>query len=208
MSIEGKLDYWLSGLWIQWKGMGRLKYLPFIVNYIIIPVSLYIYWKMDAKYFTDHINEQIFFFIPIMSIWWEILLLQQYVEGEGRELLWIHKQNKLLDIMVYFILYIVSLFPILKFVMDKMDDSYEVIPLLLAQCFMYTGVVYMFCLIFSSVAIAFIPIFVYTLFADNRISLMLSYDAVGSIQTPMYYMFAGVIFIMFGGTYNKFRNKK
>ena len=207
MSIEGKLDYWLSGLWIQWKGMVRLKYLPFIVNYIIIPVSLYIYWRMHVEYFTDHIKEQVFFFVPIMSVWWEILLLQQYVEGDGRELLWINNQNKLFDIIVYFILYIISLFPILKFVMEIMEDGYEVIPLLLAQCFMYTGVVYMFCLIFSSVAMAFIPIFVYTLFADNRISLMLSYNAVGSFQTPMYYMEAGIIFIILGLIYKRYHKK-
>lgn len=207
MSIENKLDYWIDRLKIQWKGMGKLKYLPLFVIYIIIPFSVWLYSRIDHEYYFDYLEEQLVFFVPLLSVWWALLLLQQYVEGEGRELLWIEKGNRLVDIIIYLFLYMLTLIPMILYIMNNMTRGLIVIPVLLLQSFMFSGCFYMLSMVCASISVGFVVVFIYALFSGNRIMSLATKIGFDGLQSTLFYLIAGIFCFIIGEMYHAFREK-
>lgn len=207
MSIENKLDYWVDRIRIQWQGMGWWKYLPFLVIYIFLPINVWIYSRIDAVYYIDYLEEQAVFFVPLMAIWWELLLLQQYIEGEGRELLWIERSSKLADCVFYLCMYFLCLGPLLIYLMNYIEEGDHILPALLSQSFLYSGCFYMVSLLTSSISMGFIIVFIYSLFSENRIAFLLDGVGFGGIQSPLVYTIAGVFLFIIGERYYRTHEK-
>ena len=116
MFAKRGLEIWFEKIRFEWKGFGRIKYLPFIVDYILLPLFVIVCTKTSVMY-----REEFYFslhgeyFIPFMSIWWIILILQEYVEGVGSEVIRIYDKNKLPELFFYFCIYLISLIPIFVF---------------------------------------------------------------------------------------------
>lgn len=204
MSIERKLKNRINRLFLQWKGIGKLMYLPFFVTYILLPLSVYAFGRISEEYDPEsYFQELSLLFIPIMSVWWSVMILQEYVEGNGHELLWLHERGKVLDVLIYFILYFVTAYPIIAYSMNIWGIELDFYLFLFSQSFFYLGVVYVLSFLAKSVVVAFIPIFAYNLYANDRISVILeSLNATGIQSTGSYFM-AGIICFILGITYHR-----
>ena len=54
---------------LQWRGMGPLKYLPFLVCYVLVPVTIYILQSAGTTYhLLDTMWNQIALIYPIMAV--------------------------------------------------------------------------------------------------------------------------------------------
>ena len=94
MFTERRLGAWFEKIRLEWRGLGKTKYLPFIVNYIVLPLFVVVcanasYMNKEDYYFAENGS----YFIPFMSVWWMILILQEYVEGIGSEVIRIYDKN-------------------------------------------------------------------------------------------------------------------
>lgn len=208
MSIENKLDYWVDRIKIQWLGMGLWKYLSFLVVYALIPFNVWIYSRIDSEYYIQYLEEQAIFFVPLIAIWWELLLLQQYIEGEGRELLWVERSSKLADCIIYLGMYFVCLLPLLVFLVNHIEKDDYIIPVLLSQSFLYVGCFYMVSLFTLSISSGFIIVFIYSLFSENRIASLLTAVGFDGFRSPLIYCIVGFLFFLVGESYYKYYEKK
>ena len=116
MFTERRLGAWFEKIRLEWRGLGKTKYLPFIVNYIVLPLFVVVcanasYMNKEDYYFAENGS----YFIPFMSVWWMILILQEYVEGIGSEVIRIYDKNKMPEMFFYFAIYILSIIPISVF---------------------------------------------------------------------------------------------
>ncbi len=204
MSFEGALKNKMTRILIQWRGMKWLRYIPFLVNYFILPGTLYAFSKFVDNYELENYFVQLsFLFIPIMSIWWIVLILHEYTEGKGSEVLWIYEKGKLTDVLIFLAMYILSLIPFMLCAMNVLMVDIALFGQMFAQSFFYAGTIYMLAFMFHSVTAAFIPVFAYNLYAYDRIYQLLEKANINSIQSSGYYLFIGIIFFGIGITYHK-----
>lgn len=203
MSFERTITNRLIRIKMQWKAMKRVKYLPFCTNYILLPVTLYLLSKQVGNDRVElYFGQLSCLFVPIMGVWWIVLLLHEYIEGNGAEILWVYERGKILDTLVFWGLYIISLLPgiLYTFTLWLIEPSFYI--QIIAQSFFYAGALYMLSFLFKSVSAAFVPIFAYNLYADNRIYGLLEKANMKFIQTSSYYFLIGGIFLCIGITYH------
>ncbi len=205
MSVEGKNQMTFLNLWLQWRGMNKVKYIPFLANYIILPLSIFIYKRVIPESYEEFVESQMFMFIPLFSVWWEMILMRSYVEGGEKELLWMYKKNIVLDIMVYFVVYLVFQFPIFWYVLNYTERGIVYLPLLLSQCFLYAGAFYGGSMAFCSITPSFVAVLAYTLYAQGRVAELLSVVKGEGVQTLVYYLIAGIVFFIFGATFRNYK---
>lgn len=204
MSIEERLNNRYMHIMLQWKAMKPIKYVPFVTNYILLPITLYLLSKQVGNDRVDlYFSQLTYLFVPIMSVWWILLILHEHIEGNGAEVLWIYEKGKLFDVLVFWGIYIISLIPgiLYSFTLWLFDFSFYL--QIISQSFFYAGAIYMLSFIFKSISTAFIPIFAYNMYADNRIFNILEKVNLKQIQSSGYYFFAGIICFGIGITYHQ-----
>lgn len=193
MSFERKIGLWKERLIIEWRAMGRTKYLPFIVNYVLTPLGLLVYKRLKEEFYLEYLEDQIVFFVPLVSVWWSLLIMQQYVEGDGREILHIRGKGMAADVAAFYGIYIISLIPIFSYVMASMPRAFIVIPVLLLKSFMFVGIFYMVSVLMGSVSYGFIIVFVLSLFMENRLGTVLRMFGLGLADSAAGYGLTGLI---------------
>lgn len=50
MFAKRGLEIWFEKIRFEWKGFGRIKYLPFIVDYILLPLFVIVCTKTSVMY--------------------------------------------------------------------------------------------------------------------------------------------------------------
>ena len=99
---------------LQWRGMGPLKYLPFLVCYVLVPVTIYILQSAGTTYhLLDTMWNQIALIYPIMAAWWTALCVEPVMGQEG-ELFGLYERNKWVDVLIYFVLYDIMIVPVCR----------------------------------------------------------------------------------------------
>ena len=107
---------------LQWRGMGPLKYLPFLVCYVLVPVTIYILQSAGTTYhLLDTMWNQIALIYPIMAAWWTALCVEPVMGQEG-ELFGLYERNKWVDVLIYFVLYDIMIVPVCLWIMNRWPD--------------------------------------------------------------------------------------
>jgi hypothetical protein len=199
MYVERKLNLWIEKLFLQWKGVGKVMYLPLLINYIILPLFCIICGKSSITY-DEHYYfiEYGFYFIPFLSVWWILMVLQEYMEGIGHEVIWIYDRHKFIDILTYFILYVIAMIPLFLWVHKYWLIDNSTIILLLSQSFLYFGITYFMIFTFHSILTAIVPIFAYTLFSDTLLSNLIDTLKIYDFRNTRGYLFIGICLLILG----------
>ena len=208
MSVEGKIDLWKERLIIEWRAMGRTKYLPFIVNYLLTPLGALVYKRLKSEFYLSYLEDQIVFFAPLVAVWWILLIMQQYVEGDGREILHISGKSRASGVIAFYMIYIISLIPIFLYILANMPRALIVIPLLFFKCFMFVGIFYMISVLMGSVSYGFIIVFVLSLFMENRLGMLLRLLGLGLADSSAGYGLTGLICMTAGISSEKLFEKR
>ena len=201
MFAEGKLKFmlWFERLYLQWRGIGKLKYVPFLVNYLILPVSIKILGSAPGQYDEPYyFFELAFYFIPFMSVWWILMIMQEYVEGMGNEVIKIYDRQKVFDIVVYFVLYVISIQPLYKYAKLYWEADDLTMQLIISQGFFYLGISYLIIILFKSIVAAVVPIFMFTLLSGLHFSNIAERMHINDFRTVGGYVVIGGICLMLG----------
>ena len=81
----------LERFWLQVKGMRTLFFVPLAGYYCLVPLGV---WAMSNKpefVLVDAISEMCYLVVPFLSTWWRYLVMREYIEGDGREVLLLGK---------------------------------------------------------------------------------------------------------------------
>lgn len=91
----------------EYRGIGITRIVPWLVEGIILPVVLFsIYLKVGGGLEFGSAAQFLFnLLLPMFSAWWNICILQQYVENEGNEMYFLYKKSKLGTILKYLCIY-------------------------------------------------------------------------------------------------------
>lgn len=188
---------------LQWRGMGPLKYLPFLVCYVLVPVTIYILQSAGTTYhLLDTMWNQIALIYPIMAAWWTALCVEPVMGQEG-ELFGLYERNKWVDVLIYFVLYDIMIVPVCLWIMNRWPDYIypEDFIGLFIQCFFSACLVYGIACLVRSVAVSFLAMLIFNLFQNGRISYILVDNLdlqTGNIFGPAALILTGVIFLILG----------
>lgn len=203
MSVKEKLKIWSERLKLQWRGCGKLMYVPLAVNYILLPVTAYIMARNSMYHdYGNAFVEQMFYFVPVMSVWWIMLIMQEYVEGDGHEVLWVYNKNKVFDVLAYTVLYLISLLPHLDIGVFYLDAYIGNFTIIFAQCIFYSGVMFVLSMATRSIVPGFVFALAYTLYSGARMNEILEAVHLYSLKSEGGYVFAAVVCFVLGTTFS------
>ena len=102
----------MERIYLQCRGMGILFWIPLIGYYIIVPSAGWILGQnpLEDREMLERVTEVSYRFIPLLSTWWMFLVHKEYIEGDGKEILYLGK-NILGLTIGFFLLNIICCFP-------------------------------------------------------------------------------------------------
>ena len=149
------------------RSMKKIFFVPFFVFYALIPYAIWIAEQSilvveDRLTLLTGLCGEI---APIFSVWWLYLVLKEYIEGDGHELLQLHGNVRFISVVLYF-LSVISYLPV--FLCE--GDSTELCQLFFQLCcitfFMY-GLVLAVISVIKNVSFGILIMLLYHVFANN-----------------------------------------
>lgn len=205
MSIKKRSLIRAERIYLQCRGIGAPMLIPILADYIILPLTIFVLAKYgDYKGAGEYALTLSCLIIPLMSVWWVVLVMEKSLEEQG-ELFYICERRKWVDVLVYYMLYILLSLPLCQFFMNKWFDDFwpEDIAALYAQCFFSVCLVYLLCYMTKSVVISFITILAFTLYINGRLALLLERFGMSNWISGPGYMVVGILCLLLGITFQK-----
>lgn len=190
---------------LQCRGIGMPMLIPLFFNYVILPLSVFILASSgDYQGAEEYAWRLSFLFIPIMSVWWVILVMERSLEEQG-ELFYLYEQRKWVDVLLYCLAYFLLITPLCLFFMNQWPDEFypEDFITLFTQCFFSVCLVYLLCMMTKSVVISFVTILAFTLYIDGRIYYILERYGVENWTSGGGYCIAGILCLLLGMTFQR-----
>lgn len=202
MSLSEKISRLTNRIYYEWKGVGVTKYLTFLVCYIVAPVTIAVLCSVDtANYRCDIAWGQIMIFYPIMSTWWGILVMKISV-GDNYELARMHDRNKWVDIIVFYLGFLLMILPVCFWMLNTWPDWVypEDFLDLFSQSFLSNGLSYLVFGVTRSVTASFVGVLVLNLFLDGRIRNILEMLGLelDTLMAPLPFVVLGIVMMIVG----------
>lgn len=149
----------------QLKGIGCFAWLPFIVLYLIMPLSHYVvycfYQDIDELYQQIITDCQLYY--PLISVWYVLFVLYHYVEEQGNEILYIEKKSKLLSIMFLYLAYILIMLPLFIIYTQFFSDLWWLYLKICVVSLLYVAIVYATSFLSKKIVVGVVVVLLYTL---------------------------------------------
>lgn len=146
-------------------------FLPLFVLGVVLPllsVFFYRHYSGDYEEFISNITLQMHVWIPMCSVWWVILLFNDFFEDEGNELLYIYFRPKQLfaehiSIVILYVASIVVFFGLFRiFVPLEIFVSFQ----LIAESFVISSATYFLCFAFQKTGTGLLMAMVYCIYLN------------------------------------------
>lgn len=202
-------EYWiklLRNMYFQLKGIGIFVLVPPVGLYLLVPLSNWItyefYKDMDMLYMN--ILKECQFFLPLLSVWYILFMLEHYAEEPGHELLYVGGWNKLCQLLlpyVGFLLLMLPLFIVYTLLFPELWWLY--LKLAIIQ-FLYLAAVYLLAFIAGKIVFCVMAVLCYTIYVimgDTmgigaisylRLQLAMGWDLWGELKG---FLLAGVLLL-------------
>ena len=158
-------------VFLELRGIGFVFWIPFFANYILFGLSVYA--KSFSRYYvkTAYV-EQCLFFIPMMASWWLLMTFKEYVEEDGHEILILYDKGKIADMILLFLLYTASWYPLWKVYSvcwgdDVMESAGYIYMMILVRCLFYYGISFALLMITKTLTVPFLFVLMYALVSNN-----------------------------------------
>lgn len=149
--------------WLQIKSMRFLFFVPLIAYFCVIPLGV---WAMSFNPefdLGDSVSTMCYLVVPFMSTWWIFMVLKEYIDGDGREVLLLGR-GTLFSAVLFQVINIVCFVPVFFVPMKDTfkSDMYHLFIQLLIISFFMGGLTY-FCNYFTgSITISMLIAILYT----------------------------------------------
>lgn len=151
----------MERFWLQVKAMKVLFFVPFIAYYCVIPLGVWAMSKGDDFYYDDALSEMCYLVVPFMCTWWLYLVLREYVEGDGREVLLLGK-DALFSALMFLGLNVICIVPL--FLIQQ--DAGMLVPELLIISIFMNGMTYFVAFYSKSITAAVFVVMLYSAFSN------------------------------------------
>lgn len=155
----------LALTFIRLKTTGKAGFVPLIGLFIVLPAILVMnYLSMHGVADLASVMEVIAdILVPLLSIWWVLMVLREYIESDGNEILYVYAGKTQAGTVVTLLLLYLVCAAVLMFGCALIHpfmalEFFEVA----LNCILYVGVSYFIVFLTHSVAITFIPPLLYT----------------------------------------------
>ena len=153
----------LERCYLQGKNMKVSFFVPFFAFYILIPLYAYVQNILNDFTYFDSVTFSSLDIVPVACVWWIYLILKEYIEGDGNELL-ILKGGIMPVIGYYFCLTILCYLPVFLLGIFCEEEPMELfLPLCLITFFMY-GLVLAISFLFRNISMAVLVVLVYSIY--------------------------------------------
>lgn len=165
------VKFCMEHFFLQLRGVGKWYFVPVVVLYILLPILIFADYctSRDAiKNIESTFATQCLFFMPVLSVWWVFLVMKEYIEGEGREVLYLNGHSKLMEVVMLYIYYVIHLIPffwIASFFIPEIAIGLF-FQMTLAS-FFYCGLGYLLLYLIKNIAIAFLPLMCYSMYGSS-----------------------------------------
>lgn len=177
------LENYFERIWLQIKGMRTMFLIPLIGYFGIIPLGVWLMTANSECVLYDAIMDMCFLLVPFLSTWWIYLIVKEYVEGNGREVLLLGRGT--FFTAVFFWLVNVLCFIPLFFI----DVGYQFTPYILYLfehlviiSFFMGGLAYFLNYFTKSITASMFIIILYTAISNYRFSSEKFVSVLGKIQ--------------------------
>lgn len=112
MEQQGYLKPLVRRCYLNFKNLRLLFWLPLLVVNVVLPALNFICYRANGvgDYLLVDINEKALLLLPFLSIWWTLFILQEYVEADGCETLYVCRRRlKLAEALCPFLLYLLNI---------------------------------------------------------------------------------------------------
>lgn len=148
-----------------------LAFVPFFVLYVFLPILsiLFQYHYRDSQEeFLRVVTQQLHVWIPMFSSWWPILLLNDFFDSEGNELLYLYHSP------LYFLgaqclsVFLYSGAIVLFFCVFQMLVSFEIFVLaqLMIESLVISSLTYFLCFLLQNTGAGFLIVIVYCIYIN------------------------------------------
>jgi hypothetical protein len=189
-----------------------------VILFVLLPVSSYLSIRaLGVEESFLNIMNVAQTFIPIFSTWWIFCMLKEYIEGDGKELLYIYKKlgkSRLANILLLFTWYCLHI----AVLFAGYSVLYGIVVLeylrIVMQSFLLSGVFYMLTYFLKRTSVSYMFVIIYYLFSlflgkDESFQYIgvFTMSSVMSIDLLLgKYIFivcAGILFFTLGGLLDK-----
>ncbi|MCH5253404.1 MAG: hypothetical protein J1F41_00670 [Lachnospiraceae bacterium] len=203
----------------QIKGMKGYFFIPLYILYVIQPVYIFLVlwvgYGFKEMYIYDEITSAVMGLYPPLSLWWTLWVLKKYLEDDERELYYVDRKTKWMEVFTYYFLYTVAsaLILLIYSIWIGMGQSVYLLLCTAAMGFFYHAFAYWFAYLTKSASIVLIPLLIYTFWVMSPYQYQTSqirytrlfYDGIfKGILWSFAFFLLGVIFIKMG----KWENRK
>ena len=104
MRIKENLTRNLRFLFLTEKTIGRIRFVPyFVINLYLtfMVISLYVNQR-DSFLAQEQVINQVEAFLPFFSVWNVTFIIKEYIESEGREVLYTMKKRKMMFVILLY----------------------------------------------------------------------------------------------------------
>lgn len=162
------IKFYLEHFFLQLKGVGKLYFVPVFVLYIFLPLLILGDYGASGDEIDSIFVTQCIFFIPILSVWWIFLVMKEYVEGEGKEVLYLNGHSKLIEVVMLYVYYVIHLMPFFAVALFIIPDvAIGLFFQMMLASFLYCGLGYLLLYLVKNIAIAFLPLMCYSIYGSN-----------------------------------------
>lgn len=157
---------------------GRL-FVPVIVAYVILTVVCFYYRREAVRYpeFFKYVTEWCHRIVPMFACWWVLILYNEFVSGEGNELLYLYLSPQAVlkvqfaAVMAYFVW--------IGIYIGGMQFFFEMKPFfvlrLCTESFFISGAAYLLVSLVRNTGVPILLIFIYCAYLDQRLSVCTEY---------------------------------
>jgi len=194
---------------IRKREQGKLFYVPFLFNYILIPLLFFLTYRKygmgdQARNIIVSFSQ---YFTSILVCWWIFPALIKYIDTEGNEIFYIQKRMKWKEVFNFFLFYVFSnTMPFIIYCWFFHDMWLEWIRIFI-EIMLFASMSYCLAFVFNHIAFAIAAVMTYAFssvfFTELKTSIWIYYGmntmTLESLKSKYLILFGSAIVLFFIG---------
>lgn len=191
----------MERIYLQCRGMGILFWIPLVGYYIVVPSAGWILGQnpLEDRDLLERITEVSYRLIPLLSTWWLFMVHKEYIEGDGKEILYLGK-NILGQTIGFFLLNVLSYIPSVFILNFPAEQALELVFQLLVIMFLTCGMAYFLSFSLKNIPVSALVSMIFCTLSVLPDDHFFQYQFI-SLQNNGSWLEEGVKFIISGGIF-------
>ena len=170
--------------WLQIKSMKYMFFIPLLGYYGIVPLWVWAQSHRSDFYLFGSISEICFLIVPLLSSWWLLTYLKEYIEGAGREVLLLGKET-FRSALILWAINVICFLPVLLVPNNTIfqDDATKLFLQLLILSFLANGLAYFLAYYSGSMTVTMLFILMYTALSNYTFA----HEVLSKVFSPFMY---------------------